>query len=752
MYTLEKLFLEFVQTSLTATIIISAYILLMKIFNRNIKERMKYILLILIVIRLLVPATVNINLSDMISNFSTNNISTDVNNFSNTNKFDKNYKVNKSLEKETDSSESKNNIEIQNENRDLFQSLVYECCLIWISGIIILFSIIFFSSFRFKFKLKKSMLSNSKKLELLLSDIKNKLNIKRNIPIFICENIESPCIVGILNTTIYVPKFIFKFSNSDVKYMLTHELIHYKRKDLYFNLLTISALLIHWFNPLVWILVNKIKNCREYACDAGVLEFLGEEENVDYGMTLINLSKFFINRKTYSKLSICFETNNKIEERIKMIKRFKNGSYKMSARTALGCLVAAAVVFTNGVSVSALDSSKLTTNAEQVQSQAAKAKDEFLIDEQIKSYSDINKIKKYAGFEFKLPEYIMAENKPSSYQLLKLSDTSNAVDIYFNGENYTKNNFSIIMSKDDPNDTLKKINELKGNIRSEENAKCEFNEQEMTFGNVKGKDVTLTITTPERNVEQIKEPESIEIDKYFVWKDNDVYYAINYNDSIKEDNHEGNFNKVAQDELGKIVQSFKNIDDIKNVDYKTDLNRNEELSTEIGIMSIYDRDDLKKAEGFLGFNPKMPLNLNNNVVVDGSGVGITGDSDVENNKINYELNLFYNHGDKRITFNQSNHDSFNVYKGIKENGYVDRSNDDWAANKKINVDKIDVDGKTVYKYIESFKNPEEDQSQASADVCYEWEENGVYCSLVFFDTDQYQDEIAEEFVNSKAIE
>ena len=34
------------------------------------------------------------------------------------------------------------------------------------------------------------------------------------------------------------------------------------------------------------------------------------------------------------------------------------------------------------------------------------------------------------------------------------------------------------------------------------------------------------------------------------------YYAINYNDSIKEDNHEGNFNKVAQDELGKIVQSF----------------------------------------------------------------------------------------------------------------------------------------------------------------------------------------------------
>lgn len=199
MYTLEKLFLEFVQTSLTATIIISAYILLMKIFNRNIKERMKYILMILIVIRLLIPVTVNIDFSNVISNLSTNNISSGDNNLSDINKVDRNYKVNTRLGKETDISESKNNIEIQNKNRDLFQSLVYKGCLIWISGIIILFSIIFFSSFRFKFKLKKSMLSNSKKLELLLSNIKNKLNIKRNIPIFICENIESPCIVGILN-------------------------------------------------------------------------------------------------------------------------------------------------------------------------------------------------------------------------------------------------------------------------------------------------------------------------------------------------------------------------------------------------------------------------------------------------------------------------------------------------------------------------------------------------------------------------
>ena len=568
MYTLEKLFLEFVQTSLTATIIISAYILLMKIFNRNIKERMKYILLILIVIRLLVPATVNINFSDVISNLSKNNISSGDNNLSNINKVDRNYKVNTRLGKETDSSESKNNIEIQNENRDLFQSLVYECCLIWISGIIILFSIIFFSSFRFKFKLKKSMLSNSKKLELLLSDIKNKLNIKRNIPIFICENIESPCIVGILNTTIYVPKFIFKFSNSDVKYMLTHELIHYKRKDLYFNLLTISALLIHWFNPLVWILVNKIKNCREYACDAGVLEFLGEEENVDYGMTLINLSKFFINRKTYSKLSICFETNNKIEERIKMIKRFKKGSYKMSARTALGCLVAAAVVFTNGVSVSALDSSKLTTNAEQVQSQAAKAKDEFLIDEQIKSYSDINKIKKYAGFDFKVPDYVIDGNRPFGYHIRKISDSSNAVQIAFNNDERNNNKFSIFMFKGEAGESLKKINESRNN--TDNNQDIQVNEQNMNINNIKGRCIELIISDIESNNSDGNLFDS-ECVKYFVWEDEGVSYAIEYSSIFIGDRVMGA--SLSQEEIGKIAESLKQLNEIKNVDYTIDISK-----------------------------------------------------------------------------------------------------------------------------------------------------------------------------------
>lgn len=432
-----------------------------------------------------------------------------------------------------------------------------------------------------------------------------------------------------------------------------------------------------------------------------------------------------------------------------MIKGLKKGSYKISARVALGCLVAAAVVFTNGVSVDAIEGSNLSqTSLNQVQ-KTAENSNPFLIDEETKCFNDINKVKKYAGFDFELPDYIGKSTWQGGYQLLKLTDTDNAVVMYYDGQDDKNFGFSLTMFKDNPIESLKKVLEIKGSFVRRENAECKVSEQDANYGGVKGKDITLTITTPEQIMGKYTIPNSISTVKYFVWEDNNVYYAINYNNSIEENGHKGSWIDISQDEAGKIADSFKDLEDIENVDYKTDFINNGELSTETGIMSIYDKDDLKKAEGILGFNPKMPLKINDNVVIDGSGVGITGDSDVENNKINYELSLFYNHGDGRMTFNQSNHDSFGVYTNLKENGVVERD-DEWSINKKVNADKIDVNGKVVYKYIESWKNPGEDE--ISNQVSYEWEDNGVYCSLSLFDTDQYQDEIAKEFVNSKAID
>ncbi|MCS4521441.1 hypothetical protein JTS97_03865 [Clostridium botulinum] len=43
---------------------------------------------------------------------------------------------------------------------------------------------------------------------------------------------------------------------------------------------------------------------------------------------------------------------------------------------------------------------------------------------------------------------------------------------------------------------------------------------------------------------------------------------------------------------------------------------------------------------------------NNDITVDGAGVGLSADSDIENEKLNYELNVWYNSKIGTITFTQ----------------------------------------------------------------------------------------------------
>lgn len=749
LYTLEKIFLGFFQTSISVSCFIAIYFILMKIFDSQIKVRLRYMLWILIVLRLLMPMSFHIDMGSVINKINQNH--TINNTVSYENNTQTNLKSMGNLKSSINISNSKHDSKVQKDYDRLFESIISSCSIIWILGAAVVLSIIFMSSLRFKFKLKKSMLCSDKKLCLICDEIKSKLNIKRNIKVYVCENIESPCIAGVLNSKIYMPNFIYQFNDDDIEYMLLHELVHYKMKDLYLNIISILALSIHWFNPLVWISINKIEGLREYACDAGVLEFLGEEKNIEYGMTLINFSKFFINKNEYSKLSIGFETNNKIGERIKMIKGFKKGSYKMTGKTALGCLVAAVVVFTNGVNVSALDTGRLS-GVSSVQS-VSQLNNSFLVDAKIKNYNciDIDKVTKIAGYKFKVPDYIIDGNSLGGYVIQKLSTGNNSVSISFGGKDDDKDNFSIVVLKDNPVESLKEIKEnrihdlydiFNDNLVADDKTKVD--EQEVTIGDVKGKNVEVTVTKLEDNSGKERIPETKFYSKYFLWENSGVYYAIEYNYGEEDESEHNDWTNISQDEVGKIAQSLKDVSDINNVDY----HKNSTM-----VSSIYDKEDLQKAEKILGFNPKVSLKVSDNFVLYDLDVYPTFDSfnrdsdevlvlDPENKNINYALRSSYKDGDNEVAFFQSKHDTLNMFKQIKANGYFE--NEDG----KINADKVEIDGKDIYKYETS----DTIEGKTSKTINYTWEDNGIYYLVYVSDTNDNQDNIVKEFINSKSME
>ena len=419
-----------------------------------------------------------------------------------------------------------------------------------------------------------------------------------------------------------------------------------------------------------------------------------------------------------------------------MIKQFKKGSYKISRVAVISCLIATTVSITNCVTVKALDTINTTvTTATNITN--SNVKHEFLIDETSKSYDDINKVEKVAGLKFKVPDYLPEGYKLGGFHLLKLSDKDNGLKIFFDSKDKEGTDFLVLISEKDPIEAIKKFKtESNGHFQD---AKLDTKEESMKLGGIEGSNVTLTATFSPKKMEDGAFTEAYtESNKYFIWKNEGLWYSINYNSVFTNSKNKSKiWSNLPQDDIGKIAKSIKYPAEVKSVSYSV-LER--EVSTEIGVMSIYDKEDLEKAKKILGFNPKLPLKINEDIKINGAGVGIAGDSDIKNNKINYEINNFYSNKTGSITFNQGKTSRY--YADIKKNGYFITYSTENNKPKQIKAEKLNFNNNEVFKY---------EETDYSYSLTYEWKENDIYYSVTFFDKTENSDEIIKGFVNSKPI-
>ncbi len=163
---------------------------------------------------------------------------------------------------------------------------------IWIAGILAMIILVIKSSFRLR-SLKKSALPlQNKEVRRLYHHCLEEMGICRDIPVYSTAFLRSPIIVGLFKPCIYLPiHLISDYNESDLRYMLLHELQHYKHHDAIASYLMNLTGVVYWFNPLVWYALREMRNDREVACDISVLKMLEEDAYADYGNTLINFAE-----------------------------------------------------------------------------------------------------------------------------------------------------------------------------------------------------------------------------------------------------------------------------------------------------------------------------------------------------------------------------------------------------------------------------------------------------------------------------
>ena len=161
----------------------------------------------------------------------------------------------------------------------------------------------------------------------LVSYLRLRRRVRVSIPlwenIYVCDEVPSPFILGIVRPRIYLPSVLDEAQRGSV---LSHERAHLARRDHWWKPLGFALLAVYWFNPLLWLAYTLLCRDIELACDERVVQFMELEERKAYSAALLNCST---NRAHFAACPVAFGEVS-VKERIKSVLSYKKPGFWIS--------------------------------------------------------------------------------------------------------------------------------------------------------------------------------------------------------------------------------------------------------------------------------------------------------------------------------------------------------------------------------------------------------------------------------------
>ncbi|MCT4619146.1 MAG: M56 family metallopeptidase [Marinisporobacter sp.] len=697
---LEMVFLWILYASWTATIIIFLVLLLKKLIHNHLDLRFHHCLWFLVIIRLLIPFAPESSLS--LFNFLPETHNQIINYNSSMASFYtlKSDDLMNSPIKITTAEKSSDLNPIRNQNlhksnlskqslikdktpisfKRVFQISSY----IWCFGCLSIFLLFLLTTISFNRKVKKLDKINDPHVLEILKCLKKKLKIDKNISLYYEKTIKSPFISGLTNPRIYLSRELIKMIHpKELYYILLHELIHYKRKDLLYNIFETIALSLHWFNPIVWFAIKKMRLDRELSCDHGVLEILEKHERPEYGLTILKLSSILSNHTSKKMIPAYFyENKNQIERRIMMIKAFKKSSYKISILVVIVFLLLTPLTLTNA---------QINTTINESNSQ----KKDFSLDTP-SHFNTLERALDFVDFEFKVPD---EDFKNYIFDSITLHD--HVLRVNFAVKNVVDTSaFTLTISEKNLMEDAKKNPYESYTGAHDEKITKNTTIGPMNISNIHGISITTKFNYDwtEKGIKELEKnntkntkhiPTIKNISKYFIWQEDNIWYSLDYYFANTSYYGDTSVHEVPKKDLENILSSLKYTKDLKKMNYVSKAWKN--------YLYIYGEKDLKSAEKIIGFTPKFPLNLPEGFIPISSSTHCPMYSDTEPWTQLETLFQKKNDPSSRITFiqTQSNY----RYDFLKKNGY-DRETNTQTPAITLNDNKIfTFEGKDIQYYI-----------------------------------------------------
>lgn len=321
-----KLFNNVLAASFIGSVFVLIILLAKSIFMKKLNSYFHYYIWILLIIKLLLPYSVE-------SNFSVNNVinlhpkdNIEASNLIKTISA-KSFISSHSEEVDTSSKELGYGVERENTDTKLTNkkyNLGNVIGVTWLLGAFFMIFLVVYSSYRVRYIIKNSMDYPNQVFNNIFANCIDALKVKRKVRLVYTNKIASPALYGVITPTVIIPLNVAKNIDSDeFRYIALHELSHLKRKDIFLNLIITLLQCIYWFNPIVLYGLYKMKQDCEIACDRHVISYLKSYENIRYGEALIKMIKLSSSRQWIPIAASLSNNKFEIKRRITMITKYK---------------------------------------------------------------------------------------------------------------------------------------------------------------------------------------------------------------------------------------------------------------------------------------------------------------------------------------------------------------------------------------------------------------------------------------------
>ena len=183
---------------------------------------------------------------------------------------------------------------------DFLQEVLSTAAIVWLAGValLLIYSLIAYLRLRWQIRVSLPMGKN----------------------ILVCDDVQSPFVLGVLRPRIYLPSGI---NNEQMQHVLAHEYAHIQRRDHWWKPLGFFLLTVYWFNPLIWVAYILLCRDIEQACDEKVIAHMDVSGKKGYSEALVACS---VHRHMVMVCPVAFGEVG-VKTRIKQVLNYKKPAF-----------------------------------------------------------------------------------------------------------------------------------------------------------------------------------------------------------------------------------------------------------------------------------------------------------------------------------------------------------------------------------------------------------------------------------------